>query len=166
MAHVKPLSNYEVIAKAREYGYQLHYLPYSQLRYIDSLERHLPLLLLYQLEMPSFGHWVLLFKNGEGLNYFDSTGQLPDWHLEHSFNYNDREGVNADYTYLLDLLSQYPEIVYNEQPLQPSGTNTCGYWSLIRLLCSSLSNDVFNHHYMMLPTKQREEEIVRDYKSI
>lgn len=39
-------------------------------------------IILYLTINETAGHWVCLFKNKTGLNYFDSFGVLPDYQFE------------------------------------------------------------------------------------
>lgn len=165
---VIPLSNIEVIDKLKKYGHEVKYVPYNEIKYIEDINEILPCLILYQLNYP-VGHWVVLFRNRDGINYFDSTGHVPDELLKTSFHHmGGRKALNADYTYLLDLLAKTgKKIIYNEQPLQyPSTTNTCGYWSFVRLLTQDISNDIFNKVWMIYSPEERQKKIVRLYQML
>lgn len=146
-----PLSNTEISNKLEKYGLDVEFVPYRQLKYVKSLNDIMPCILLYQHHYP-IGHWVALFRNHEGINYFDPTGKVPDALLETNYDHPaGRVAMNADYTYLNDLLYKLNEpIIYNDFPLQTPDSNTCGAWVSMRLLSSNLKNDefvkLFKHH--------------------
>ena len=121
-------------------------ISYKKLFQMDNLE--LPLIILYEVNK-NYGHWTCVFKgidkNGkEVIEFFDSTGQIPDDHNEAlHLNY---------YPYLLYLMDKTGlPIVYNEKRLQKSAPhiNTCGRWVLARLWLSDMVLEdfqkIFNH---------------------
>lgn len=166
--NIKPLSNIEIIKKLKKKGVNVKFLAYKDLKYINSLDDVMPFILLYQLHEP-IGHWVSVFVNDEGLNYYDPLGYVPDKLLKsHFFHPEGREVMNADFTYLNKLMLEWLEdhdqdrIIYNNKPVQPSGSMTCGYHCFTRLLFNDIPNDEFVNYLMSLPVDKREKKVV-DY---
>lgn len=170
-SNVKPLSNEDIVKKLSKYGIPIQFVIYKELKYLTSLEEILPCILLYQLMYP-IGHWVAIFVNKEGINYWDPLGYIPDQLLKDNFQHPaGREAMNADYTYLAQLLLEYSEetglpVIYNEIALQPPNTNTCGYFCGIRLLTNEMTNDEFNSVFKKYPTDKRQDIIVKLWKKL
>lgn len=168
---VKPLSNEDIIKKLAKYGIPIRFILYKELKHLSSLEEILPCILLYQLMYP-IGHWVALFVNNEGINYFDPTGHVPDQLLKDNFQHPaGREAMNADYTYLNQLLLEYSEdtglpVIYNEVALQPPNTNTCGHWVTLRHLTWNIGNDDFNNLFKKIPVDKRQDIVVKLWKKL
>lgn len=167
---VEPLSNNDISKKLNKYGLNVDFVPYKQLKHLDSLDDIIPCFLLYQQHYP-IGHWVALFRNEEGVNYFDPTGRVPDKLIETNFdNPAGRVEMNADYTYLNQLLLQASEngeqIIYNDQPLQIDDSNTCGFWTGIRLMTTDILNDEFNELFMDYDGDERQKKIVKIWKKL
>lgn len=158
---VKPLSNNEITEKLAKYGVNVRFIPYHILQYIEDIDQILPCILLYEHHFP-IGHWVAIFKNSDGMNYFDSTGRVPDDLLVNNFDNPKGRGVmGADFTHLLRLFKNTGQkLIYNEVPLQTPGTNTCGYFSGVRLLTQNLTNDQFNDCWKGISGKERQRKIV------
>jgi hypothetical protein len=169
---VKPLSNIDIIEKLKKHDVNINFIPYKDLKHLNNLDQIIPCILLYQLHYP-VGHWVAIFENKEGINYFDPLGYVPDKLLKTSFQHPEgREVMNADFTYLNQLLLEYLEdhdlnnIVYNEVKLQPSGTNTCGYWTSARLMFKDLTNDEFNSYFKEFKVEDRERKVVKYFNKL
>jgi hypothetical protein len=165
-----PLSNNDISRKLEKYGLDVEFVPYKQLKYLTSLDEIIPCFLLYQQHYP-IGHWVALFKNQEGMNYFDPTGKVPDILLETNYDHPaGRIAMNADFTYLNNLLYKSAEdgykIIYNDVPLQTPDSNTCGYWTSVRLLTKDVKNDDFNKLFNSYSDDERQEKIVNIYKRL
>lgn len=127
----------------------------------------MPCILLYELN-EDFGHWCCLWRNQEGINYFEPTGRMPDKLLQTHFNNpNGRKRMNANFTYLNLLLYNTSEkIIYNSDRLQPDNSITCGYWCCVRLIYGDIKNDEFNKIFLAYPVKKREAKIVKIYESL
>lgn len=161
---VRPLNNVEITDKLARYGIKILFVPYSSLVEYQNLDEIMPCLLLYELHDP-VGHWTVLFRNEEGINYFDPLGFRPDKLLQTNFDHPmGRELMNADYTHLLDLLARdgHP-IVWNEEHLQDIKSNTCGYWSGMRLLTQNLTNKQFNGCWKGYTSQERDRKVVSLY---
>ena len=87
------------------------------------------------------GHWVTLFINKEGLNYYDDYGKAPDYELR-DLSINERIEYNEKTDRLKFLLNKYPYI-YNGKKLQRAGTLTCGCFVSHRLHYSFLTEDEY-----------------------
>ena len=157
----KPLSNIEITNKLEKYGINIKFIPYQDIKNVKKIDDLLPCILLYQLHYP-VGHWVCLFKNQEGINYFDSTGNFPDELLKTNFdNIQGRKKLNADYTYLADLMFKNGEkIIYNEIELQPENTMWCGHISFMRLMTQNVLNDEFNKILSQYDDNERGRKVV------
>lgn len=159
---VKALSNTDITNKLQLYGVNVNFLPYSEVKYVSNINDILPCILLYQLHYP-IGHFCVLFKNQEGINYFDSTGNIPDELLITNFdNILGRNKLNADYTYLADLLYRNGKsIIFNEVQLQPPETMYCGHFSFMRLMTQTVKNDDFNKILSEYNDDERGRKVVK-----
>ena len=158
------LSNIDLSRKLAKYGLTVPFIPYHEVRNIPTIDAMLPFFLLYELHNP-VGHWTTLWRDSKGkINYFDSTGHVPDQLMRTNFDNGPRKKLGADYTYLVRLLAQEQEpLIYNEKPLQNDGSNTCGYWAACRLIFGDVANDTFNHHFLPFSDVQRQKAIVKLY---
>jgi len=166
MSTAKPLSDKDIEKKLLKHKIIINFVPYHTLKTIKNINDILPCILLYELHFP-IGHWVALFRNNEGLNYFDSTGEIPDALLETNFEHPcGRVKMGADFTYLNSLLAQTGEqIIYNEIPLQTHNTNTCGYWCAVRLLFGQMKQDDFVSEFKNKKGSERQRLIIRLFET-
>lgn len=106
--------------------------------------KKMPLVILYQVTKNT-GHWTLLHKTPEGIEFFDSYGYQPD----KQFNHISYQQPHYIAKLLLTLHKSGYNINYNEYPFQESkpGINTCGRHVLIR------------HMYSHLPIKKYKEKL-------
>lgn len=106
-----------------------------------------PIVINY-LTKENYGHWVCLFQNEEGINFFDSYGNAPDDHLAWNIGKKFRKESGEDNAYLcqfiLDIMG-HDKFVYNDYDFQKRSPNvsTCGRWVLFRLMYRNLSCDEF-----------------------
>ncbi len=81
------------------------------------------------------GHWCILTRDKNNINFFDPYGQYIDNQLDNiDESYNQR--INQDYPILSKLLGHSPyKIHYNPFPLQSfdNGSATCGRWCAVYL---------------------------------
>jgi hypothetical protein len=105
---------------------------YEELKELTPEEvlRRLPLAILYQ-ETPTKGHWTVLLKTPEGIEFFDPYGIPID------LEFKDLKWQQP--RYLADLLyklSKIEQINYNQYKFQSAkeGINTCGRWIIMRSL--------------------------------
>lgn len=93
-----------------------------------------PVILLYpQFETATTitGHWVCLFRNSQGLNYFDSYGYKPD-----AFWKKDPKLVKL-------LQTCKGPMEYNEHCYQGKDTEVCGRYVIFRLMKQDKTNEEF-----------------------
>lgn len=166
-----PLSNDDIMKILNKNGIDANFVQYHQLKNMEKIDDVLPCILLYELHFP-IGHWCTIFVNHEGLNYFDSTGHIPDQLLETNFdNPKSRESLGADFTFLNALLYDYMarhkcKLIYNEYKLQSENSNTCGCWTAVRLLTQGLTNNEFNNIWKQYHIKQRQEKVIKLFHSL
>jgi len=101
----------------------------------------LPCIVLY-LNTKSYGHYTCLFKNREGINFFDSYGYSPD----KEFEFADKKLNYKGKPYMCRLLRDFRgTVIYNEVPLQSSDKKvaTCGRWCAVRIRYKELTQDEF-----------------------
>jgi hypothetical protein len=153
---VKPLSGKDIKKFMND---ECLILPYEDLKYYyninDVFNTSNYVFLLYPISQ-NYGHWVLLMKYGNNIEFFDSYGIFTD--MEYKY------GVKKTPKYLSLLLinsnSKY-KLYYNEKRYQEWNTNYCGYFCIVRALNSNktlkqfqkiLDNekDVSNFVYMLL----------------
>jgi hypothetical protein len=96
------------------------------------------IILLYLLQSEYSGHWVCLFLNKKGLNFYDSYGVPYDYQLD-ILTPERRKQLNEEQDYLSKLLYDYP-VYYNEICYQGKGTETCGCFVTHRLHNSHLTD--------------------------
>jgi len=152
---VKALSNIDVMKKTG-----CKFLFYQDITGVKNIDEFLPkTLILYQLAR--IGHFCCLFKDRHGtLNFFDSTGKVPDEALKHKKK--DYDSPNHDFTYLNMLLYSYGEpIEYNQHRYQKDSSQVCGHWCTMRLLYSHLTNEEF--YDIFKPIKLKDKLIVKLY---
>ena len=116
-------------------------ITYGELRSmnIDELMRKIPMALLYETS-EHYGHWVLLHKTPEGIEFFDSYGFKPDREEELiPQKFRQPHMLSA----LLRMLSQTIPINYNQYRFQEKETATCGRWVLMRHELSHKTIDEF-----------------------
>lgn len=148
-----PLSADDIVKKIG-----CNYVPYYNIHKLTDIKQltSKPTLILYYPE--DIGHFVCMFKNKEGINYFDSMGQHPDEII------GMKDEKYHDFTYITQLLANSDEkINYNDFDLQKDGTMTCGHWCTIRLLYRSLGCDEFNNVFKKI--HDRDRLIVKLYNS-
>jgi len=134
-----PLSTQQVQKVA---GFAVQLFKYSDLLRYDSIDQVLnnrfkAILLLYEFDFTdgnSSGHWAVLFKNKDGINYFNSFGYIPDDFSSDTIPQDLRERFGQAQRHLSYLLSKTnAELNYNEYIVQDDKANTCGRWCGYRL---------------------------------
>jgi hypothetical protein len=99
------------------------------------------------------GHWCCIYRNKEGLNFFDSYGFVPDDQLGFIPNHL-QKALGQDFMYLTKMmLDSKLRVQYNEYQLQDYDDHriaTCGRWCVVRLEYPSVSverfKDIFRGH--------------------
>jgi hypothetical protein len=89
------------------------------------------IIILYLLQSASSGHWVALFKNKDGLNYFDSYGVPEDYQFE-LLPFKQRQKLHEEQNYLKKMLF-HKKVCFNNITYQGKGTATCGCFVSHRL---------------------------------
>ena len=94
-------------------------------------------MLLYTPNSPTEGHWVCLFRNKDGIHFFDSYGDKPD----------NEEDLNGQEPLLTELFkdSGLP-IYYNTKRYQKRRQNiaTCGRHCIARLIFKNKSPESYD----------------------
>ena len=117
----------------------------------DLLPNDTDAIFLLYLEKENYGHWVLLSKYNDTIEYFDSYGGLPDVAFEWgSSNFKNNE------KYLSKLLNKckLPK-VYNTISFQSKrdiAISTCGAYSVFRILTLLEFNADLKQNNLMLKT--------------
>ena len=115
-----------------------HILKYSQLknyRYITYLLKYngdFKIILFEQ--SPNTGHWCLLLRYNDTIEFFDPYGKPPLYSLNYSKQSNEQLDQRPEY--LSKLLNQNKfKVIYNKYPFQSPDPNisTCGKHLLLRL---------------------------------
>lgn len=133
-------------------GDNLMFYPYEEIPSLKSIDQMLPMsLVLYQLAKT--GHFVCVFENSEGVNFFDPLGYAPDSELDLPIEPHLRYQKHETFTYLLKLLEQRTPIIYNSRRYQMKGTSTCGMWCAVRLVCRDLTDDQFWSVWQRIPNR-------------
>jgi hypothetical protein len=129
-------------ADIKRFDTSLNIIVYSELQNMTPIQilKKMPLVILYQ-STPNTGHWTLLHKTIEGLEFFDSYGFKPDKQFEY-IGYRQPHYI-AKLLYIL--YDNGYNIHYNQYPFQESkpGINTCGRHVLVRHLLSYLPIDKY-----------------------
>lgn len=85
--------------------------------------------ILIETDGENQGHWLLLFKKGKTIEFFDSFGIKPD---EQKFFVEDEQLDRNNYLSMLLKKSPYT-ITYNHYKFQELDATTCGRWISMRL---------------------------------
>lgn len=140
-------------ADIRQYLGPVSIIKYDQVRRFKNISKMLsgsPLsfrvcVILYQTST-NYGHWVCLFENQYGLNYFDSYGRQIDEPLESP---EVQMMPGQDYMHLTKLLSESNKPVhYNDYMFQKAedGINTCGRHVINRIIHKNKSCDEYKSY--------------------
>lgn len=95
------------------------------------------LIILYLVTSESSGHWICLFKNKDGFNFFDSYGLDID-DEQNFITHSKLIELNEQFKYLTKMLKDY-KVVYNNVIFQNHKTETCGCHVTFRLNNSHLN---------------------------
>jgi hypothetical protein len=126
------------------FGYNISddIITYSQLDDYKTIEELLPNNYDYKIilieESKNNGHWVLLTRYGNVIEYFNSYGAAPSYEIDLLDNQRNIE-LDQDDKYLNKLLTlglDKFKIIYNKKRFQKleDGINTCGRHCILRLL--------------------------------
>jgi hypothetical protein len=148
-----PHSSDELIEYARVLGYNIKFILYERMYTIQDINELMPMcLILYQTA--EVGHFCCIFRNKEGINFFDSYGNNID-HALTKVNDERRHTLHQDYPYLVKLFDNSKEpIIYNEYKYQGEHSATCGIWCIMRMILSNLTNDEFHAKFKNVDDKK------------
>jgi hypothetical protein len=118
------------------------------------------IIILYLLNSRSSGHWVCLFKNHQGINFFDSYGKLPDVEID-NLTIEQRDEYNVKQNRLKEILAKYT-VYYNNICLQGKKTQVCGCYVSHRLINKDLTEDEYINTFIEYEIKDTDE-FVADY---
>lgn len=135
-----PLSDADV---RRLVGDKANVITYSQLRGYNTIDQVLGpykcCFLLYEWRK-GYGHWTLLTRHKNLIEFFNPYGGKPDDELD-NVNPELREELGEDHPYLCDLLRKCNyDLSYNEFQFQKldQGVKSCGRWTVIRALLKDM----------------------------
>jgi|SRR5581483_250991 len=95
---------------------------------------------------PQYGHWICVFSNYEGIQFFDSYGLSVDDEQHWNFDPEFKKYALEDYPWLLRCLYQSGHVVnYNQYVFQAHNPmiRTCGRWVCLRACTRYLGCDEF-----------------------
>lgn len=126
---------------------------YGDLRKFSSIDELLKpyncCIILYEWKK-NFGHWVLLSRTDNLLEYFDPYGKFPDYYIDQLTEpWKSESHQNQKWLSRLMLNSNY-ELSFNEFPFQKLGKDvrTCGRWSVIRCMLKDLPLNDFRNLFL------------------
>lgn len=96
----------------------------------EALKPYGAMFILYEKDR-NYGHWILIFKNGNTIEYFDPYGYKIDFPIKK---------FNNGYPHVGEMLVEYAKkggnVIYNPIRLQKLSSNvsSCGRWCAMRLL--------------------------------
>lgn len=105
------------------------------------LMKKLPLVVLYLTEI-NMGHWVLIHRTCEGIEFFDSYGFKPD--TEFAFISEEMKKPKYLAKMLYEIIKR-EKISYNQYQFQEKkkGINTCGRHCIMRSIYSRVGIDEY-----------------------
>ena len=116
------------------------------------------MVILYKSK-PDYGHWTALVKTPEGIEYFDSYGDKPEYAKKganRQFLIETSQYTNQLARLLLDASRVIP-INFNNHRLQRLSKSiaTCGKHVIIRILNRNLTTDQYNNSLRKLAKKNK-----------
>lgn len=128
----------------------------------DIFEPSIPgVLLLYETKHNT-GHWIMLIKYSDRIEFFDSYAMLPDDQLKFTpKQFKEDNGMDVPVLTWLMLHSSYP-IEYNHNKFQRWSKNvgTCGRWCGFRYKFMDKSLDEFIEMFKIFPKRKLDETVV------
>jgi len=96
----------------------------------ENIYKSLPIIILYETK-PNYGHWTLLHKIPNGIEFFDSYGFRPD---EQYKMISKKYQLPHKLKEFLIKMHDKMNIHYNDYMFQEIGPkiNTCGRWCILR----------------------------------
>lgn len=123
-------------------------IPYPEIKNyknIDDLLGPENLCFILYMWKPNYGHWCLLQRSGDLIEFFDPYGDFPDSQLERVPEPFRTESGQSEKMLTKLLLNYDGELSYNEHKFQHSKEDikTCGRWTLVRAILKDLPLDEF-----------------------
>lgn len=140
-------------------------ITYDELNSINTLNelfegnKYDKVIILYLLHSRYSGHWVCLFKNDQGVNFFDSYGRKPDKSID-NLTEKQRKEYNEKREQIFKLLTNScNKFIYNDYPLQDKKikTQTCGCWVTHRLINSHFSDNEYIELFKLFNIQDKDE---------
>jgi hypothetical protein len=137
-------------ALIKQYLPDANIIMYNQLPRYKNIEELLPhdksyFVLMYQ-DSPNTGHWTVVLRQKNTVEYFDSYGSYPDKDLNW-VSKEKRHSLGIDGKYLSNLFNKTKlKVVYNTEPYQASGKEiaTCGRHVVFRIM--NINKGLLNYH--------------------
>ena len=112
------------------------------------------------------GHWALLLRYNNTIEWFSSYGTFPSEELNF-ISHQQKEILNQDVKHLNILLTQaLPKflIIYNKRKLQQlkEGVNTCGKWIILRIIMMEKYNMDLNHFLQFIDNLKKQFKLSSD----
>lgn len=127
-------------------GVNKNIIKYSDLKkyksITDLLRRNKDYKIVLYEQSHNTGHWVLLLRYNNTIEYFDSYGNPPNFPLTYSFDKNDQLDQHREYLDDLLLKQSKFKVIYNTYKFQSEKNNsgTCGKHLLLRLIKMKYKN--------------------------
>lgn len=158
--YLSPIDVQQIAGRAMKVMKYSDLVNYKKLE--DIFERNIPgVLLLYETKL-NMGHWVMLLKYKDRIEFFDSYALLPDDQLKFTTKQFKREN-NMDVPVMtwLMLYSKFP-IEYNHFPFQKWSKNiaTCGRWCGYRYKMYDMDLEEFIEMFEKIPKSKLDKTIV------
>lgn len=138
-----------------------HIIKYSQLKNYKNISQLLKKdgdykILLYE-QTENSGHWVLMLRYGDVIEYFDPYANKPNVPLKWSKDMNVKLDQHPEYLDRLLLNQNKFQVIYNKYPFQSefNDSGTCGKHVLLRLIKFHYSGLTLPQ-YMKFFQKQKE----------
>ena len=146
----KPMSDADI----KRYLPNAKIIKFSDLQHLNSIDELLPnerdYAILFYETSPNVGHWNALLKYDNKIELFDSYGlnekQILKWI---PFKLQKLLGEDTDYLKQLINKSNY-QFVYNRNKYQADDTETCGRYSVLRVLEFMKNNEDLPHFQQTL----------------
>ena len=145
-------------------------LKYSDLANYNSMQQLLPRnkswkIILIENEHNS-GHWTLLLRYNNTIEWFNSYGTFPSAELDF-ISPQQKAMLNQDIKHLNILLTQaLPKfhIIYNKRKLQElkDGVNTCGKWIILRIIMMEKFNMDLNQFIQFIDKLKKQFKLSSD----
>ena len=154
----KPISNFDILEKLKGNTRLIFYEDLNNIDNIIPLLDKGSLVILYKSK-PDYGHWTALVKTPEGIEYFDSYGDKPEYAKKganRKFLIETSQYTNQLARLLLEASRVIP-INFNNHRLQRLSKSiaTCGKHVIIRILNRNLTTDQYNNSLRKLAKKNK-----------